>query len=119
MCRFYQVYITLNEIFLTDFGVIIIHMWIFSHFSSSTTVNDRFDRLCELVGCEKIATLGDCYYCVSGCPNPTEDHAERTVEMGRAMCLAIQQFDEDHSEEVSERIYIYIYSLILVSQVVC
>ncbi|CAH8562594.1 unnamed protein product [Schistosoma curassoni] len=67
----------------------------------------RFDRLCELVGCEKIATLGDCYYCVSGCPNPTEDHAERTVEMGRAMCLAIQQFDEDHSEEVNMRVGVH------------
>ena len=28
----------------------------------------RFDRLAEETGCEKIATLGDCYYCVSGCP---------------------------------------------------
>ncbi|KAK4470787.1 hypothetical protein MN116_005647 [Schistosoma mekongi] len=67
----------------------------------------RFDRLCELVGCEKIATLGDCYYCVSGCPNPVVDHAERTVEMGRAMCLAIQQFDEDHSEEVNMRVGVH------------
>jgi adenylate cyclase 9 len=30
---------------------------------------ERFDRLCGLYGCEKISTLGDCYYCVSGCPN--------------------------------------------------
>ncbi|VEL32766.1 unnamed protein product [Protopolystoma xenopodis] len=67
-------------------------------------LHDRFDRLCELTGCEKIATLGDCYYCVAGCPNPVLDHAERTVEMGRAMCQAIQQFDQDHQEEVgSER----------------
>jgi adenylate cyclase 9 len=30
---------------------------------------ERFDRLCTVYGCEKISTLGDCYYCVSGCPN--------------------------------------------------
>ena len=26
----------------------------------------RFDYLCNKSGCEKISTLGDCYYCVSG-----------------------------------------------------
>ncbi|KAF8571918.1 hypothetical protein P879_00741 [Paragonimus westermani] len=67
----------------------------------------RFDRLCEMTGCEKIATLGDCYYCVAGCPNPVSDHAERAVEMGRAMCLAIQQFDEDHKEEVNMRVGVH------------
>lgn len=30
---------------------------------------ERFDSLCSIYGCEKISTLGDCYYCVSGCPN--------------------------------------------------
>lgn len=53
-----------------------------------------------MIQCEKIATLGDCYYCVSGCPNAVPDHAERIVEMGRSMCVAIQQFDEDHAEQV-------------------
>ena len=35
----------------------------------------RFDELCEQCRCEKIATLGDCYYCVSGCVTPQVDHA--------------------------------------------
>lgn len=26
----------------------------------------RFDQLCSQSGCEKISTLGDCYYCVAG-----------------------------------------------------
>ena len=28
----------------------------------------RFDHICYQTKCEKVATLGDCYYCVSGCP---------------------------------------------------
>lgn len=43
---------------------------------------ERFDDLCEQHGCEKISTLGDCYYCVSGCPEPRPDHAKCCVEMG-------------------------------------
>lgn len=34
-----------------------------------TLLNDlfgRFDKLCQESGCEKISTLGDCYYAVSG-----------------------------------------------------
>nr|CDS15990.1 adenylate cyclase type IX [Echinococcus granulosus] len=67
----------------------------------------RFDSLCELNQCEKIATLGDCYYCVSGCPNAVPDHAERIVEMGRSMCVAIQQFDDDHAEQVNMRVGVH------------
>ncbi|KAM3176245.1 hypothetical protein ACTXT7_006896 [Hymenolepis weldensis] len=67
----------------------------------------RFDNLCEMIQCEKIATLGDCYYCVSGCPNAVPDHAERIVEMGRSMCVAIQQFDEDHTEQVNMRVGVH------------
>lgn len=43
---------------------------------------ERFDDLCQLNNCEKISTLGDCYYCVSGCPEPRADHAKCCVEMG-------------------------------------
>lgn len=43
---------------------------------------ERFDELCQINNCEKISTLGDCYYCVSGCPEPRPDHAKCCVEMG-------------------------------------
>ena len=43
---------------------------------------EKFDELCQNHGCEKISTLGDCYYCVSGCPEPRPDHATCCVEMG-------------------------------------
>jgi len=67
----------------------------------------RFDDLCLRHGCEKISTLGDCYYCVSGCPEPREDHARCCVEMGLAMCVAIQEFDRVHSEEVNMRVGVH------------
>ncbi|ESO07955.1 hypothetical protein HELRODRAFT_75273 [Helobdella robusta] len=67
----------------------------------------RFDDICYKCGCEKISTLGDCYYCVSGCPEPRPDHARCCVEMGLSMCIAIKQFDEDHKEEVNMRVGVH------------
>jgi adenylate cyclase 9 len=59
---------------------------------------ERFDDLCATHGCEKISTLGDCYYCVAGCPEPKPDHAMSCVEMGLGMIDAIKQFDEERNE---------------------
>ena len=67
----------------------------------------RFDILCTKCGCEKISTLGDCYYSVSGCPDPRDDHAQCSVEMGLKMCVAIQEFDKDHKEEVNMRVGVH------------
>lgn len=89
----------------------------FTKMSSNKTANKlvvllddlfgRFDRLCVEKGCEKISTLGDCYYCVAGCPTPRPDHAQCCVEMGLAMVEAIKQFDEDHNEEVNMRVGVH------------
>lgn len=59
---------------------------------------ERFDDLCSTHGCEKISTLGDCYYCVAGCPEPKADHAVACVEMGLGMIDAIKQFDAERDE---------------------
>ncbi|TGZ73163.1 hypothetical protein CRM22_001674 [Opisthorchis felineus] len=67
----------------------------------------RFDELCQLTHCEKIGTLGDCYYCVAGCPEPRADHAESCVEMGLGMCRIIKVFNYDHSEQVNMRVGIH------------
>lgn len=53
---------------------------------------EKFDELCQIHGCEKISTLGDCYYCVSGCPEPRPDHATCCVEMGLGKSLNRLQF---------------------------
>ncbi|KAJ1367192.1 hypothetical protein KIN20_028054 [Parelaphostrongylus tenuis] len=67
----------------------------------------RFDNLCRAGGLEKISTLGDCYYCVAGCPEPCADHAIRTVEMGLNMIIAIRQFDIARGQDVNMRVGIH------------
>ncbi|XP_029596039.1 adenylate cyclase type 9 [Salmo trutta] len=67
----------------------------------------RFDRLCELTRCEKISTLGDCYYCVAGCPEPRPDHAYCCVEMGLGMIVAIEQFCQETCETVDMRVGVH------------
>ena len=67
----------------------------------------RFDRMCIKCQCEKISTLGDCYYCVSGCPEPRPDHAANCVEMGLSMIKAIKEFDTDCNENVNMRFGIH------------
>ncbi|KAF4520727.1 hypothetical protein B566_EDAN004847 [Ephemera danica] len=68
---------------------------------------ERFDDLCVRNGCEKISTLGDCYYCVSGCPEPRKDHAACCVEMGLAMIDAIHSFDQQRNEDVNMRVGVH------------
>lgn len=67
----------------------------------------RFDSLCKIHNCEKISTLGDCYYCVSGCPESRPDHAKCCVEMGLSMIQAIKDFDEEKNEEVNMRVGVH------------
>ncbi|OXB70633.1 UNVERIFIED_CONTAM: hypothetical protein H355_006395, partial [Colinus virginianus] len=41
--------------------------------------------------CLRIKILGDCYYCVSGLPEPRQDHAHCCVEMGLSMIKTIRK----------------------------
>ncbi|XP_062538630.1 adenylate cyclase type 9 isoform X2 [Armigeres subalbatus] len=68
---------------------------------------ERFDDLCLMNGCEKISTLGDCYYCVSGCPEPRPDHAICCVEMGLGMIMSIRTFDAERHEGVKMRVGVH------------
>ncbi|XP_076809937.1 adenylate cyclase type 5-like isoform X2 [Clavelina lepadiformis] len=45
----------------------------------------RFDKLAADNNCLRIKILGDCYYCVSGLPEPRSDHAQACVQMGLDM----------------------------------
>lgn len=50
----------------------------------------RFDLLASRNHCMRIKILGDCYYCVSGLPEPRSDHAHCAVEMGLDVIEAIK-----------------------------
>lgn len=68
---------------------------------------ERFDELCLTSGCEKISTLGDCYYCVSGCPEPRKDHAVCCVEMGLGMIDVMRVFETQRQEQVTMRVGVH------------
>lgn len=50
-----------------------------------------FDGLANVFGVEKIKTIGDAYMCVSGLPEPCDDHAERMAKMALAMNEKIKE----------------------------
>ncbi|VDP23812.1 unnamed protein product [Heligmosomoides polygyrus] len=102
---------------MTDVSILFADIAGFTKMSSNKSADElvnllndlfgRFDYLCRTGGLEKISTLGDCYYCVAGCPEPCADHAIRTVEMGLNMIVAIRQFDIDRGQEVNMRVGIH------------
>ncbi|XP_029705522.1 adenylate cyclase type 8 [Takifugu rubripes] len=67
----------------------------------------RFDRLAEEHHCLRIKILGDCYYCVSGVPEPQRAHARHCVEMGLAMINAIRYVRKQLKFDMDMRIGIH------------
>ncbi|KAK0167200.1 hypothetical protein PV327_004629 [Microctonus hyperodae] len=67
----------------------------------------RFDRLAAEHYCLRIKLLGDCYYCVSGLPEPRPDHAHCCVEMGLDMIDAITLVREVMAVNVNMRVGIH------------
>ncbi|KAL2726708.1 adenylate cyclase type 6 [Vespula squamosa] len=67
----------------------------------------RFDKLAAEHHCLRIKLLGDCYYCVSGLPEPIPDHAHCCVEMGLDMIDAITLVREVMAVNVNMRVGIH------------
>ncbi|XP_038153644.1 adenylate cyclase type 8-like isoform X2 [Cyprinodon tularosa] len=67
----------------------------------------RFDRLAEEHQCLRIKILGDCYYCVSGVPEPQRGHARCCVEMGLSMISTIRYVRRELQQEVDMRIGVH------------
>ncbi|XP_056094604.1 adenylate cyclase type 6 isoform X1 [Rhinichthys klamathensis goyatoka] len=67
----------------------------------------RFDKLAWENHCLRIKILGDCYYCVSGLPEPRADHAHCCVEMGVDMIEAISLVREVTGVNVNMRVGIH------------
>ncbi|XP_043965362.1 adenylate cyclase type 8 [Gambusia affinis] len=67
----------------------------------------RFDRLAEEHQCLRIKILGDCYYCVSGVPEPQRGHARCCVEMGLSMISTIRYVRRELQQELDMRIGVH------------
>ncbi|TWW63515.1 adenylate cyclase type 4-like [Takifugu flavidus] len=67
----------------------------------------RFDDIAKKNGCLRIKILGDCYYCVSGLPDPIPNHARNCVKMGLDMCTAISKLREATGVEISMRVGVH------------
>ncbi|XP_058468497.1 adenylate cyclase type 8 [Solea solea] len=72
----------------------------------------RFDRLAEEHHCLRIKILGDCYYCVSGVPEPQQAHASHCVEMGLAMITTIRYVRKQLNFDMDMRIGIHTGSVL-------
>ncbi|KAF7256325.1 hypothetical protein EG68_06129 [Paragonimus skrjabini miyazakii] len=67
----------------------------------------KFDEVCELTHCEKLGTLGDCYYCMSGSQDVEVAHAVCCVEMGFHMCDILKAFNAERQHSVNIRVGIH------------
>lgn len=55
----------------------------------------------------RIKILGDCYYCIAGCPVPRSDHAVLCVHMGLDMVVAIAEVRKKTQSGVNMRVGIH------------
>ena len=78
--------------------------------SMVTILNDifsKFDHLAEAHNCEKISTLGDCYFCVSGCPQPDPNHATNIVDMGLDIVAELKRYKQEKNFDIDMRVGIH------------
>lgn len=68
---------------------------------------EMFDEIVDELSIAKIKTIGDGYMAVAGAPVPDPSHAEKSVELGRAMLKAAFEFCEAHSVDWNLRIGIH------------
>ncbi|XP_041063780.1 adenylate cyclase type 8-like [Carcharodon carcharias] len=67
----------------------------------------QFDDLAEELNCLRIKILGDCYYAVSGLPEPRNDHAHCCVQLGLGMIRAIRKIRLSYQSDIDMRIGIH------------
>ena len=94
----------------------------FTQFSSNLTafelvsildeIFSNFDLLTQKYRCEKINTLGDCYFCVSGCPTEDNNHANNCVDMGLAIISSLAEFRNTTSHPIRMRVGIHTGSVL-------
>ncbi|XP_063899612.1 adenylyl cyclase X E isoform X3 [Helicoverpa armigera] len=67
----------------------------------------RFDEASEEHDVLRIKFLGDCYYCVSGIPKPSAQHAKNCVDLGLEMINIIKDVREKRSLNIDMRIGVH------------
>jgi len=67
----------------------------------------KFDHLARVHNCEKISTLGDCYFCVSGCPQANPNHASNIVDMGLDIVSELQCYKRERGYDIDMRVGIH------------
>ncbi|XP_017292989.1 adenylate cyclase type 4 isoform X2 [Kryptolebias marmoratus] len=67
----------------------------------------KFDDIAKKNGCLRIKILGDCYYCVSGLPDPIPTHADNCVQMGLDMCTAISDLRDVTQVDINMRVGVH------------
>nr|XP_055075421.1 adenylate cyclase type 2b isoform X2 [Misgurnus anguillicaudatus] len=67
----------------------------------------KFDQIAKENDCMRIKILGDCYYCVSGLPDPLTDHANNCVKMGLDMCGAIKKVRDATGVDINMRVGVH------------
>ncbi|CAG4979528.1 unnamed protein product [Parnassius apollo] len=67
----------------------------------------RFDEASEEYDVLRIKFLGDCYYCVSGVPKPSNLHAKNCVDLGLEMINIIKDVREKRSLNIDMRIGVH------------
>jgi class 3 adenylate cyclase len=66
-----------------------------------TELNDMFtvfDRITDMLNCERIRTVGDSYLAVSGLPEPTPDHAHNIARVALRMLRYIEKRNSAHAD---------------------
>jgi class 3 adenylate cyclase len=63
-----------------------------------------FDKRADVLGLEKIKTIGDAYMVVGGLPIPRSDHAELCADMALGMLEDLDEFNKQNSLKLNMRI---------------
>lgn len=51
----------------------------------------RFDAIMDTHGCQRIKTIGDAYFAISGLPDPDPDHAAKIVRAAKDMLVCLEE----------------------------
>jgi len=92
------------------FGDLIGFTELSSHISATELVRllnnlvTRFDKRSELLGVEKIKTIGDAYMVAAGVPIPRPDHAQICADMALGMFEDLASFNRENSTVLNMRI---------------